>query len=43
MTFMRIQRSTTIEVPDLKNLLAARRLHGGPERSFQTRTVCAEG
>jgi len=30
MTFMRIQRSTTIEVPDHKNLLAAWRLHGGP-------------
>jgi len=30
MTFMRIQRSTTIEVPDHKSLLAAWRLHGGP-------------
>ena len=30
MAFMLIDRSTTIEVADHKNLLAAWRLHGGP-------------
>lgn len=30
MTVMRIQRSTAIEVPDHKSLIAAWRLHGGP-------------
>jgi hypothetical protein len=30
MTYMKVTPSTTVEVPDHKNLLAAWRIHGGP-------------